>query len=506
MTNVNSKKQAILQNVDDIEPDNWSQLLPVLNAIGFDVIQTFTKDYIEQCNDTTISKIYSSTISIDSLLSQDALSYSLQFLALNERMRLSILSKSFANLMQSNAIWNDVRIHVYPSKNINSNKHKIQHKIQVHYDSSESPTAMVPCILFGMDNFRFLNVIEYLCVNVHEWNFINENAWNQLQKHIKYLYITHNDKYVPSFDILDKNYKCLKYLRIDLSSNYQGVISLELPLNLEALSISCLFTNIHSWNYLAQSMMTDCEELITGTNNRDENNDLVLFPFGNPNKETILATNVFMQQRFENIKCLRLCDCNFMRNYEIQSILDACKKLQYLSLIRVEWKYNKSENDVMDRNIIIPSSLVGLCLIDSCLNIDLSNCGNMLWEISINIKSLAINNGVNEAELLIQIGSYCKSLRQMVLYGDVSTQRLKIITSKLNANKCKIRYVISDKESGMNKYWSKKFGVVFTRMLNPYLYPNNSELLRGIKNKTSMFDATSIEKIPWQYYTNYNIT
>merc|ERR1712154_141 len=115
--------------------------------------------------------------------------------------------------------------------------------------------------------------------------------------------------------------------------------------------------------------------------------------------------------------------------YEIQSILDSCKRLQYLSLIRTEWKDNGNDTNINDSNIVIPSTLVGLCFIDSCFNMDLSRCRNTLWEISMNIVSL-ISNNKQETKFLQHIGKYGKSLKQIVLLSDVTTQSLKIITSK----------------------------------------------------------------------------
>lgn len=498
-----SKRKIILQNTNDIEQNDWSSLLNVLQGIGFDAVHQFATDYIENCDEQSVSKIHSTTVSIDSLLPTDVIAYCFQFLFLKERLKLSILGKFYANLMQSNSIWNDARIHVFPS---DGSKNKFYHnnRIQINYDSSESPCVMVPSFAFGNDRFKFLSIIEYLCINVHEWNSIT--AWNALKTSVKYLYLTHNDQYTPSFDFLNAGDHTLnlKYLRIDLSSSYNGVISLELPSNLEALSISCLMTHIHSWSYLAQSMVSKLENITM-----EDSSDWL---FGNPNKETLLSMNVFMQQKFQNIKFLKLCDCNFVHQFEIQSILDSCNKLEYLSLVRVEWKDNRLSRDTdddvtisYDPDIIIPSTVVGLCLIDSCLNVNLEKCKDTLWEIGVNIKSLTFSKyygGImNETQLLQRISVCKKGLQQLILFGQVSTQSLKLITSKLN-NGNNIRYVISDKiESGMNRYWSKKFGCMFTRNLNPLLCENDYDLLKGIKNKTTMFDSSLSEAIPWQYYS-----
>lgn len=351
-------------------------------------------------------------------------------------------------------------------------------------------------------------------MNVHQWNFINADAWNQLQRNMKYLYLTHNDRFTPSFDFLSADYKSLRYLRVDFSPSYSGVVTLELPSNLEALAIFCLDCNQHSWNYLAQSMVSKYEDVM---NIIDDSADIVVF--GNPNKESILSMNVFMQQKFEHIKFLKLCDCNFSHQFELQSILDSCNKLQYLSLIRVQWDDNRTDYDHNvggneyinhDPDVIIPAGVVGICFIDSCFKLDLSKCGDRIWEISVNFKCLTTSESyggsMDETTLLQKIGKYCKGLRQLVLFGDVSTQSLKVITSKFNEYDHKIRYVISDKkESGMNKYWSKKFGCLFTRSLNPMLCPKDYDLLRGIKNKTTMFDASSNDEISWQYYYSNHV-
>ena len=156
--------------------------------------------------------------------------------------------------------------------------------------------------------------VRYLCINVHGWSDINQNTLHQLMKQIKYLHINHSDKYMPSFDLLSQtDHSSLKYLRIDLSPSYSGVISLDLPSNLQALSISCLNTEYHSWSYLTN--ITD-----------DNDDDNELFSVDNPNKETILSMNIFMQQQFQYIKFLKFSDCKFQQ-YQIQSIVDSCKEL-----------------------------------------------------------------------------------------------------------------------------------------------------------------------------------
>ena len=159
---LSSKRSTLLQNANGLQENDWSALFGILEGIGFNVVKKFAVDYIESCDEQNISKIFSSTTSMDSLLPMDVIAYSFQFLSLNERMRLSVLNKFFENLMQSNAIWNDARIHVYPSNhNIENKKNDNFGRIQINYDSSESPCVMVPSSLFGADNFKFLNIIEF---------------------------------------------------------------------------------------------------------------------------------------------------------------------------------------------------------------------------------------------------------------------------------------------------------------------------------------------------------